>query len=120
MIPVYQRVGYQLLLIVKWGDKSLTIRHKYCWVHFLDTLSEFLQERVFLVAQGLELEREQLNFPEGQLSKKNRVKVLGKREREEQDSGLWKREMKKLKTKQNKNPNKLGEVHIVMTPFRSH
>lgn len=44
-----------------------------------------------------------MTFPGGQWSKKNGVKVLGKREK--QDSGVWKREMKKLKTKQNKKVN---------------
>lgn len=75
-------------------------------------------ERGFLAAQGLELEIQQLNYPQGWWSKKNGVKVPEKKEK--QDGGVWKREINKLKTKQKNTPNKLGEIHLVMTPCRSH
>lgn len=69
------------------------------WTAFLNFCKQH-QERVFHVEEGLELQREQLTFPVGQWSKKNGVKVLDKREK--QDSGVWKRETKKLKPNQNK------------------
>lgn len=55
------------------------------------------QGRAYLVAEELGLARGQMRFPAGEQSKKNGVKGLGKREK--QDSGVWMRQMKKLEGK---------------------